>query len=339
MPRPHRPTTGLDTQPMFSLLAALTLYIAFAPVQPALSVGDYLPQTARRAFLPLAGNKDPVLAPAKKDPGRVGIETAAKAVALIDWRTGASLYEKNSATPLPIASLTKLMTALVVLSEDPEWTRSVTMTEDDQQIGDIPLLLPGEEFSVSDLFHLSLIASSNDATAALARSTGFPRQGFLDKMNSLAGELGMTQASFFDVTGLDPRNSASARDIALLVRKALSVDIIRRTVALQAYEYAPKGGAKRRVRSTDQLLDSFLNRPPYEFLGGKTGYIDEAGYCFGAAAQNTDGDRVVAVVLGAASKDERFREVKKLIYWAFDSYTWPVHDEQASPAADGTAER
>ncbi len=312
---------------MFSLLAALTLYIAFKPVQPALSAGDYLPRPSRQAHLVLSAKKDMTRPPDIKDPGRLGIETAAKAVAVIDWETGAVLFEKNAGQPLPIASLTKLMTALVVLDGRPDWRRTVIMTEDDQQIGDLPMLLPGEEFAVGDLFNLSLIASSNDAAVALARSTGLSRDEFLGRMNALAGEMGMERAEFHDVTGLDPRNVAAARDVALLVRKALSVEEIRKTVRLQSYEYAPINGPKRRARSTDQLLDSFLSRPPFDFLGGKTGYIDEAGYCFGAAAQNGDGDRVVAVVLGAANKDERFREVKKLIYWAFDAFAWPGRGE------------
>jgi len=308
---------------MFSLLAALTLYIAFAPVQPALSVGDYLPRQLPRAHLTLAAKRDTVPPPVRKDPDRLGIETAAKAVSVIDWRSGSVLYEKNAGQPLPIASLTKLMTALTVLDGQPDFGRTVAFSADDQQAGDIPLLIPGESFTVADLFNLSLIASSNDATAALARSTGLTRAEFLAKMNSMAREIGMSQAEFYDVTGLDERNRASARDVALLVRKALSVDLIRETVSRQAYDFAPLGGSRRHVRSTDQLLESFLSRPPYSFLGGKTGYIDEAGYCFGAAAQNAAGDRVVAVVLGAASKEERFREVKKLIYWAFDAYAWP----------------
>jgi D-alanyl-D-alanine carboxypeptidase len=82
-------------------------------------------------------------------------------------------------------------------------------------------------------------------------------------------------------------------------------------------------GLPHSARSTDELLGSFLDREPYKLLGGKTGFIQEAGYCFGAAAENADGDRVIAVVLGADSKELRFQEVKSLIYWSFDAYEWP----------------
>jgi D-alanyl-D-alanine carboxypeptidase (penicillin-binding protein 5/6) len=134
----------------------------------------------------------------------------------------------------------------------------------------------------------------------------------------------MAGATFVEATGLDPQNMATAHGVALLVRKALNSEEIKRVVAKRSYDFTAPNGDRRHVDSTDQLLDSFLSRPPYAFLGGKTGYLDEAGYCFGAAAENPDGDRVVAVVLGADNKDDRFREVKRLIYWTFDVYEWPT---------------
>lgn len=310
---------------MFALITALTLYLTLAPMQPALSFGDYRPHFSERAQLPLAAERAPsVHLPAKKDAGRLGVETTAKAAVIIDWQTNAPLLEKNADMPLPIASLTKLLTALVVLNHAPDWQQKVTMLQADQQIGDIPLLLPGESFSIDELFNISLIASSNDATAALARSTGLSPEEFAKEMNATAAAIGMDGAMFVEPTGLDPRNTATARGVALLVKKALSTAKIQETVIKRAYSYVAPDGKWRHVESTDQLLDSFLNKPPYAFLGGKTGYLDEAGYCFGAAAENSAGGRVVAVVLSAANKDDRFREVKRLIYWALDVYQWPA---------------
>jgi len=311
---------------MFALIAALTLYMALAPVQPALSVGDYRPHFSRQVHLTLAADRPDTIrqVPIKKDANRLGIETSAKAAIIIDWQTAQPLLEENADTPQPIASLTKLVTALVVLERGPEWGKMLTMLPADQQIGDIPLLLPGEAFTIEDLFNLSLIASSNDAAAALARSTGLPADKFVEEMNAMAAAIGMDGASFVEPTGLDPLNLATARDVALLVRKALSAPDIKKTVAKRSYDFTAPNGDRRHVDSTDQLLDSFLSRAPYVFLGGKTGYLDEAGYCFGAAAENAGGDKVVAVVLGAENKDDRFREVKRLIYWAFDAYEWPA---------------
>jgi D-alanyl-D-alanine carboxypeptidase len=145
-------------------------------------------------------------------------------------------------------------------------------------------------------------------------------------MNETAAAIGMTGAAFTEPTGLDADNVATARDVAVLVRKALERKEIREAATRREYRFTAQTGLSHAVRSTDELLGSFLDKAPYRFLGGKTGYIEEAGYCFGAAAENGDGNGVVAVVLGAPTKELRFKEVKSLIYWAFDAYAWPSRE-------------
>jgi D-alanyl-D-alanine carboxypeptidase (penicillin-binding protein 5/6) len=321
---------------MFSFLVAITLYIALAPLSsgaetapaavnglPAAGPADRL---AERMFLPLSGPSDrreASAAPVKKDDSRLGVETSAKAVAVVDWLTGTPLFEKNAGDPLPIASITKLMTALVVLDREPDWNAETTYLGSDERPGGIPYLAPGERIAVGDLFNLSLVASANGATVALARSTGLSAQDFVAEMNAKAAELGMESARFADPTGLDPANVASARDVAVLIRHALDREMIHDAVMRRTYEFTALSGRPHAVRNTDELLGSFLDAEPYRFLGGKTGFLHEAGYCFGAAAENGDKGRVIAVVLGAPTKEQRFREVKSLLYWAFDAYSWP----------------
>lgn len=311
---------------MFSLLVALTMYVALAPVRPALSVADYRPLVVRRQSLPLAAAAPkPVVpqAPVKKDVNRLGVETTAKAAVVVDWATGTALFEKDADEALSIASITKLMTALVVVADSPEWQKEIEVLASDERPGGIPYLVPGEVVTVENLFNVSLVASGNGATVALARSTGLTEEEFAAKMNEMAAKIGMTRAHFVDPTGLDPENVASARDVALLIRTALANPEIQAAAMRQSYSFRAKTGLNHAVRSTDELLGSFLDTAPYKFMGGKTGYLVEAGYCFGANAENGQGNRVVAVVLGASSKDLRFKEVKTLIYWAFDAYTWP----------------
>ncbi|MEY4744681.1 MAG: D-alanyl-D-alanine endopeptidase precursor [Candidatus Parcubacteria bacterium] len=308
---------------MFALLVALTMYLTFTPARPGLSVAEFRPP--KRSTLPLAAviPKPAVLPPAKKDPNRLGIETSSRAVMVADWKTGASLFEKNADAPQSIASVTKLMTALVFLDHDPDWQAVVEITGRDQRPGGVPYLIPGEQVTVRDLFNVSLVPSANEATVALARSTGFTDEEFVAKMNETAASLGMTGATFVDPTGLDSKNQATARDVAILVRKALERPEISEVVTKREYRFTAKTGLPHVVRSTDELLGSFLDAPPYHFLGGKTGFIEEAGYCFGAAAEDADKNGVIAVVLGAPTKELRFKEVKSLMYWAFDSYSWP----------------
>lgn len=313
---------------MFSLLLALTMYLALAPVRPSLSVTDYLPH--ERPYLPVAADaiKPDILAPEKKDPTRLGIDTTARAAIAVDAKTGIALYEKNADEPQSIASITKLMTALVVLEKRPDWDQVVEIKATDERSGGIAYLAPGEKVTVRDLFNMSLVASANGATVSLARSTGLSDEEFVARMNALAKERGMTSATFVDPTGLDQQNSASARDVAALLRASLSRPEISDAVKRHEYRFTAETGRPHAVRSTDELLGSFLDKDPYRFLGGKTGYIAEAGYCFGAGAQNKEGNGVYAVALGTPSKEQRFKEVKALLYWSFDAYEWPQAGEK-----------
>jgi len=312
---------------MFSLIVALALYLAASPVRAADALGAY------RAFLPESAPRPAVIsqlaetarpAPVKKDQRRLGVEIRAASAAVLDWDSGAWLFEKDPDMARPIASLTKLVTVLTALDQDLDWDRRVDITEADFRSGSGEYLFVGETASVRDLFNLSLIASSNEAAAALARSTGLAEPEFVAKMNLKARELGLAAGHFVEPTGLDPADSASAHDVALLVKAAVGIPVIAETVVKKEYLYQPRAGVQRRARSTNLLLDSFISKPPFSLLGGKTGYLQEAGYCFGAAAADGDGHRVVAVVLGADTKEERFEAVKKLVYWVFDAFTWPA---------------
>jgi len=310
---------------MFALLVAFTLYMAFAPVQPALSAVDL--GLRHQSFLPLSsrfeGVDEGVDVPVMNDPARIGIETSARAATVIDWRTGRALYRKDADTPYPIASITKLVTALVVLDIGVPLDDVIEVWSSDMRSGNIPYIVPGERVKVSDLMHASLVASANGATIALARSSGLDEEQFAERMNRLAAEIGMDNARFVEPTGLDAGNVASAHDVAILIRHALENDIVRGIVLKDSYSFTAESGMYHSLRSTDALLDSRISEPPYGFLGGKTGYLPEAGYCFGAAAHDGDGERVVAVVLGAPTKQARFDEVSALIYWTFDAYEWP----------------
>ncbi|MFC1638880.1 D-alanyl-D-alanine carboxypeptidase family protein [Patescibacteria group bacterium] len=311
---------------MFPLILAITLYAAFSPVQPALPVGG-LPGDGYRSFLPLAATAaEPAVdsaAPVKDDPLRIGLELESESAVVLDWSTGKALYAKAADMPRPVASVTKLLTALVVLDAGVPLDDTVEIASSDARPGGIPYVVPGERIRVVDLLHSSLIASANGATVALSRSVGLTPEGFADRMNSLAREIGLRSASFVEPTGLDPDNVASARDVALLVRHALQNDLVAEIVLKRDYEFQAETGLHHRIGSTDSLLSGHISEPPFGFLGGKTGFLQEAGYCFGAAAHDGDGNRIIAVALGAPSKRARFDEVSALMYWTFDAYTWP----------------
>jgi D-alanyl-D-alanine carboxypeptidase len=299
---------------MFSFLVAIALYFTKLPTAPA------------AASLP-AVVAAPVLAPAsavpvKADAKRLSLVTTSRAVLVADWATGASLLEKNADKPQAIASITKLVTALTVIGEQPDWDRVIEVTGDDMRSGGVSYLAPGDRLKLRDVMAIMLVASANEAAVAAAHATGLTDEEFATRMNDTARRLGMTNASFVEPTGLDSRDAASARDVSFLVRAALDDAMIREMVLKPTHAFKTEGGKQKTARSTDELLGTFLQKAPYTFLGGKTGYLNESGYCFAAAAER-DGHRVIAVALGAPSKDQRFDDVKAMIYWAFDAYLWP----------------
>jgi D-alanyl-D-alanine carboxypeptidase (penicillin-binding protein 5/6) len=310
---------------MFALLVSFAFYMAFSPIQPVLSATDL--GLKQQSFLPLASRfentEEQLEVPVAKDPTRIGIETSARSAVVLDWDTGRALYRKDADNPYPIASITKLLTALVVLDMGVPPDKVVEVQSSDMRVGNIPYIVPGERIRVDDLMNSSLVASANGATIALARSTGLNLEEFAERMNMTAADIGMSKAYFVEPTGLDAGNVASARDVAVLIRHALENETVREIVLKDRYSFTAETGRYHSLRSTDMLLDSRISEPPYGFLGGKTGYLPEAGYCFGAAAHDGDGNRVIAVALGAPTKQARFDEVSALIYWTFDAYTWP----------------
>ncbi len=312
---------------MFSFFVAIVLYLTLLPGQTLVSAADAV-RAAEDRLLPIAAEAHAAAAtvtdasPRKKDMDRIGVETSATAAIAVDWETGTVLYAKNAYEPLPIASITKLMTALVVLEQGMDPDAELMILGSDMRVGAMPYVIPGERIRLHDVFVTALVASSNESAVALARSTGLTAEEFAARMNSLASEIGMAQARFVEPTGLDAGNVATAHDVAVLFRRALDVPEIRDAVLRKQHSFTALTGLDHVVTSTNELLGSFLSEPPYSFHGGKTGYLPAAGYCFGAAAQDPDGNRVISVVLGAATRSDRFVEAKNLLFWVFDAYEW-----------------
>jgi D-alanyl-D-alanine carboxypeptidase len=298
---------------MFDWLIGLAISTSRPELAPALDVPARLPIAAPAH---LAG-------PVRKDALRVGVATNAAAVVLVDRETGAVLFGKRADEPRSVASLTKLVTVLVALDGRPNFDEEVTITSADLRRGGIEQIFSGDVVTMRDLFNLALVASSNTAAATLARVSGGTPEEFAAKMNAKAKEIGMTHAAFVEPTGLDTRNKASATDVARLLSVAFGEPVVRDAARKSEYRFTTVQGKPRAARATDELLGSFLDKPPYRLLGGKTGYLQEAGYCFGAIAENGNGDGLVAVALGAATREQRFTEVQKLLYWGFDAFAWP----------------
>lgn len=278
------------------------------------SEGDYL-----KVSLPRAEPRDPQK---KENSKSLGIETTAKAAVVFDKASGSILFEKNAREKLPLASLTKVMTALVFLETEPDWNKKIKLSKADDREGGIFYARAPEVVTVKDLFNMMLVGSINNSTIALVRSTNFTQEDFVAKMNQKAQELKLKNMTFTDPTGLEPENQGTALDVAKLLSYALQQQKIQETVLQKKYIFSPVGSKKNYyVKSTNELLWSFLNEAPYKLLGGKTGYTEEAGYNL-AVALERDGHEIIIVVLGSKTAEDRFIEVKGLAAWAFENYQW-----------------
>ncbi len=229
------------------------------------------------------------------------------------------LFNKKADEAQPIASITKLMTALVFLDTKPNWSATYQITAADNIEGGKLHLFSGDTLNLKDLFLTSLIASDNGATMALVHASGLSEEDFVSKMNEKAKALGLSQSFFAEPIGLSDKDVSTAREVALLAREALNDPDISNAVKMSEYRFQTLEGREKFIESTDYLLfDSATNE--FSPLGGKTGYTDKAGYCFVGRFKGPNGEDLIAAVLNSPGKNDRFKESKTIINWVFDHY-------------------
>ena len=228
---------------------------------------------------------------------------------------GQVLWSRKSRTKRPMASTTKMMTALLVL-ENADLDETVRVSRAAARTPYALGLRTGEKRSVRKLLELTLIASSNDAASALAIHVAGSRAAFVRMMNARAAELGMANTRFANPHGLDAKGHySSAGDLALLTRTAIAYPEFKRIVEMRSVvlpRYRTRNA--RRLKSTDELLGRVVG-----LRGGKTGYTGDARYCFTASARR-DGVTLTSVVLGSPSSSSRFTSSKRLLEWGFKHY-------------------
>jgi D-alanyl-D-alanine carboxypeptidase (penicillin-binding protein 5/6) len=243
----------------------------------------------------------------------------AKSAFAMDNGTDKVFFEKNAHQRRPIASLTKIMTALVVL-EKSSLDDTVTITPKAMDtFGDKKDLVAGEKIRMGDLLKIMWIDSNNAAAYALAEHAGTSEEGFVALMNEKADKLGLKDTRFYNPTGLDEvggENYSTVYDLAQLTQYALKEDLIwqiSRTEEATLYSLDRK--QRHYVKNTDELLGNMDN-----IYGGKTGYTTDAGQCLLLVSESADHKRkVISVVLDAK---DRFAETRKLVDWVFDNFRW-----------------
>src|SRR5437867_3746230 len=177
----------------------------------------------------------------------------ARSAIVLDPATGEVLFAKNAASPVPIASLTKLMTDQVFLEQHPDLLRGVEVTRTELLGAGHTRLRNHEQVMLGDLLHMSLMCSDNVATRVLVRESGLAPEEFLARMNRKAVELGLTDTRFVEFTGLDERNVSTATDIARLLRAAADNGTIREISTTECYDFS-SATRRHRVINTNRLL-------------------------------------------------------------------------------------
>ena len=261
--------------------------------------------------------------PLKKDQAVCDVSLTAATAILMDDKTDTVLFEKNADIIRPLASISKLMSALVLLDLKPDWKKVIEVTPDiyDDSSHFIKI---GEKFTMGDLWGIALIGSSNNAINALISGSGVNKEDFIIKMNEKAQYLRLRSLRFVEPTGIDDGNVGSARDIARLLKYALVSDKIFNTLQIPEYYAQPLGQKPRRIWSTDRLLTNWVTNKFGDLaIAGKTGFIDSSKYNFAVRIENNGKNAVRTVVLGSETVESRFSEARDLVTWAFEHYSWP----------------
>lgn len=243
-----------------------------------------------------------------------GSRFKSKSAVLIDLGSGEILTGKNENKIRPIASLTKLITAMVFLETSPDLSSVETVTSEDRKAAGRTRLYVGEKLTMNDLFSLMLISSDNVAARVLARSTGLERDDFIAKMNELARGMNLKHTRFTDPTGLDSGNVSTASEFARLFKSALEFDLIAEAISRKSYTYRALNGDRQHIAyNTNRLLYG-----RHDIIGGKTGYIRDSGYCLAIGIEDSSGRRLGAVLLGAPSNNYRYRDAHRLLASAYN---------------------
>ena len=250
------------------------------------------------------------------------LEVPGKSAVLMDIATGSLLFEQNAHEKLAPASVTKVMTMLLIMeaidSGKIGWDDTVTVSETAAAKGGSQIYLKvGETMSVTDMVKSVAVSSANDCACAMAEFIAGSESAFVERMNARAAELGMNDTHFVNCTGLDDDPNArehltSAYDIALMSRELMKnhPDIIKfTTIWMDTVRDGTFG-----LANTNKLIRFYPGA-----TGLKTGFTSNAGYCLSATAER-DGLGLIAVVMGAKTSQERFSACKQLLDYGFANY-------------------
>ena len=263
-------------------------------------------KTSARKHAPAGARHDTELPAA----GTPHLKSAAALV--VDLENGKAIYDKNSQVVTPIASITKLMTSMVVLDANlaPDETLYIDAADYDSIKHTSSRLGMGTGLPRRDMLRLALMSSENRAAAALSRAYPGGAEAFVAAMNRKAVELGMWKTRFVDSTGLSSENVSTAEDLAKMVKGAYEYPLIREFTTTAAHEVATVAGRSLQFRNSNGLVKN----PTWEIGLSKTGYISEAGRCLVMQAKIA-ARPVIIVLLDSWGKQTRIGDANRIKKW------------------------
>ncbi len=238
-----------------------------------------------------------------------------KSAVLVDYDNGHVLYAKNADRVRPIASISKLVTAMVVLDKGLDLHAvTETITKADAKRSSRSRLRVGTKMTLFDLLHSALMDSDNRAARALARAASGSIEAFAKDMNRKVRSLGLKNTNFVEPSGLDQRNVSTATEVAKLLHHAREYKMISDITSKKQHRirFLNRKNYTLSLGNTNRLIWS-----PYWVLAGKTGYIQASDYCLTSLVRNQAGERLTLVVLGVPGDDLRFKEARRLLSWGF----------------------
>jgi D-alanyl-D-alanine endopeptidase (penicillin-binding protein 7) len=291
---------------------------------------------AKRVVRSFGGTRRPVVSivPARPSFGQLAglhsvqdkLDLKSSAALVIDQETSEVLFSKNDSAVLPIASLTKLMTGLLVSEAKLPMEEMITITQDDvdTEKHSSSRLRVGAMLTRGELLHLALMSSENRAAHALGRTYPGGLDAFVSLMNAKAKMLGMKDTRYVEPTGLSSRNQSSAQDLATLVGAAYDDPMLREYTTSPGHEVAI-GNRTLKFNNTNRLVKN----PAWDIGIQKTGYISEAGQCLVMQAKIA-GRKLIMVFLDSAGKLSRIADAERVRRWV---------ESQPAPAATSTVIR
>lgn len=244
--------------------------------------------------------------------GQLDLKSAAALV--LDQKDGAVLYSKNASDPRPIASITKLMTAMVVLDANLPMEEPITVEPVDMDTlrNSFSRLAVGTTLSRREMLQLALMSSENRAAAALGRSYPGGIKAFVTAMNNKARQLGMSNTHFVDSTGLHTENLSTASDLSKMVKASHHYALIRAITTTPDYEVALMNHRTLEYRNTNALVR--LRSPSWDIGLSKTGFINEAGHCLVMQAKIAQRPTII-VLLDSWGKNSRLGDANRIKKW------------------------